>query len=794
MRSDATTAGQPQVHERHLSHALRACIALCSVWTGAMAFPGGSGTAGDPWHIASAADLDSVRHHLSSHFIMVNDVDIGPYSAAKWGDSGWLPLGNPVNAFEGSFDGDGKTVCGLFVRRPLTSAVGLFSYIRGTVTRLGVHIAPEDSVAANSSVGGLAGRNDGTVSFCYVKGGMVRGAASVGCLVGYNYEGVIANCYAAAVDSGSSSLGGLVGTNYGVVDTCYAASTVYAPATAFDGGLAGTNHGAITECYWNSTTSIATAGIGGGTNLAGTTGRTSAQMRLPASFAGWDTTVWLLTTSSFPTLKANPQFPAPGALLTRGAGTSADPYLISNAGDLDILRNYVYSGTPPSVRPHFRITQDIDLTAYLAPGGRGFAQWGSRGWRPVGGSVKLGIIPALSGTVDGNNKTISGLWIHRTTSYVGLIGNLSSARIDDLRVSVAAGDTVRGASNVGVLFGTGSIDTLFHCATAGAVKGVDLVGGFAGALGINCFPIRCRADCAVSGRYRVGGFCGTNILGIPVDCYATGTVTASDSAGGFIGYAMSTVNRSYSTGLVTSSGLSVGGFAGVSGSTAADNCYWDTQTSTRTTSPSANGRTTAQMKQTATFVNWDFTAVWDINPAINNGYPYLRGTLAQAITLDTASRAVSDADFLPATASSGLAVTFVSSDSTVASIVGGKVHPLKAGTTTITVSQAGNQLYSAAPTVSYLLTVRPSGGTHAIAAGAPVQRSEIVARRVQGATVIDVRCASPYAVRVIALDGRIATSLSGAGTNSHPVRLPRGVYWLVVEVDTQISRTRLTVW
>jgi len=38
------------------------------------------------------------------------------------------------------------------------------------------------------------------------------------------------------------------------------------------------------------------------------------------------------------------------------------------------------------------------------------------------------------------------------------------------------------------------------------------------------------------------------------------------------------------------------------------------------------GVTTSEMNQTATFINngWDFEEIWDIDPEINNGYPFLR--------------------------------------------------------------------------------------------------------------------------------------------------------------------------
>jgi autotransporter-associated beta strand protein len=80
---------------------------------------------------------------------------------------------------------------------------------------------------------------------------------------------------------------------------------------------------------------------------------------------------------------------------------------------------------------------------------------------------------------------------------------------------------------------------------------------------------------------------------------------------------------------------------------------------------------------------------------------------AQSITFATlAPKTIGDADFdAGATASSGLPVTYASSDSTVARIVSGKVHVVAAGTATITASQAGNATYSAASSATQTLTV-----------------------------------------------------------------------------------------
>jgi hypothetical protein len=79
----------------------------------------------------------------------------------------------------------------------------------------------------------------------------------------------------------------------------------------------------------------------------------------------------------------------------------------------------------------------------------------------------------------------------------------------------------------------------------------------------------------------------------------------------------------------------------------------------------------------------------------------------QSITFNALpSKIEGDADFNPgATASSGLTVSYTSSNSTVATIVSGLIHIVGAGTSVITASQAGNELFNAAPSVNQTLTV-----------------------------------------------------------------------------------------
>jgi hypothetical protein len=80
-----------------------------------------------------------------------------------------------------------------------------------------------------------------------------------------------------------------------------------------------------------------------------------------------------------------------------------------------------------------------------------------------------------------------------------------------------------------------------------------------------------------------------------------------------------------------------------------------------------------------------------------------------------------DADFAPgATASSGLAVSYASSNTAVATIVGSNIHIVGVGTATITASQAGDTNYNAAPNVTQTLTVNKATTTTAITSAPPV--------------------------------------------------------------------------
>jgi hypothetical protein len=101
-----------------------------------------------------------------------------------------------------------------------------------------------------------------------------------------------------------------------------------------------------------------------------------------------------------------------------------------------------------------------------------------------------------------------------------------------------------------------------------------------------------------------------------------------------------TITRSYSTGLVTATGMAGGLVAEQIGTAATNDSYWNITTSGQATSAGGTGKTSAQMMQAATFAGWDMatqggsTAVWRIYEGRTG--PLLRSFL-QPITLPDTS-------------------------------------------------------------------------------------------------------------------------------------------------------------
>lgn len=301
-----------------------------------------------------------------------------------------------------------------------------------------------------------------------------------------------------------------------------------------------------------------------------------------------------------------------------GSGTQTDPYIITNVDELQAMRD--------NLSAHYQLGNDIDAA--------GTPSWNSgAGFEPVGSAAT-----PFTGTLDGREHTITGLYINRpSVSGVALFGRTWGAQIKDVGLvdaqiygNYSAATLVgsnQGRSTVTSCYATGEV--IISASGSNDTKSGGLVGSNGTSLISQCYSA--VNVTALSSRYQLGGLCGYSRArsgddpALVVNCYSTGTVTSNGwKVGGLLGDAdgeNSTVSKCYSVARV--SGSRRKGLVGYNWrSPTIVNSYWDTQTSTCSSSYGGAGRSTAQMMRQATFVNWDFDEVWDIIE--NQTYPFFK--------------------------------------------------------------------------------------------------------------------------------------------------------------------------
>ncbi len=229
-------------------------------------FAGGDGTEENPYEVATAEQLYSVRDYSYCYFKQTADIDLGvaPYNT----DKGWLPIGGYVGEedypFCGTFDGQGYTISNLFIRRIAQNDegwedVGLFGSVDGAVIR-NVKLVDAD-VTGDSYVGSLVGyAYESLIENCSSTGQVQGTAYWIGGLVGCSdcsgsYEDSwITGSYSSCIVSGETDVGGLVGENAGQISSSYAQGRVTATGMGeregCAGGLIGSNcGGAVQNAY-----------------------------------------------------------------------------------------------------------------------------------------------------------------------------------------------------------------------------------------------------------------------------------------------------------------------------------------------------------------------------------------------------------------------------------------------------------------------------------------------------------------------------------------------------------------
>ena len=217
----------------------------------------GNGDVENPFQISTAAELAWFREyvngkivdegeaagttHLSVSATLTEDIDLSEFchaadAATNTEELSWDPIGNSDNKYQGTFDGNGKTIRNLYINSTIMFE-GFFGYAKngciknitfdnakvkntnkfgtgiltggfeGTIEN--IKILANCSVEGTENTGGIAGGGAGYISNCENRA-MVNGTNNVGGIVGYG-EGSLQNSANYGDISGVAQVGNLIG-------------------------------------------------------------------------------------------------------------------------------------------------------------------------------------------------------------------------------------------------------------------------------------------------------------------------------------------------------------------------------------------------------------------------------------------------------------------------------------------------------------------------------------------------------------------------------------------------------
>ena len=219
---------------------------------------------------------------------------------------------------------------------------------------------------------------------------------------------------------------------------------------------------------------------------------------------------------------------------SKGDGKVGNPYIITTAKELKWFRDEVDRGRHNICAKIADNVEVIDMSTVCHAADKS-QNLEEKSWVPIGNSNNK-----YQGTFDGNNKTITNLYINASQNYMGLFGYTYEGTIKNLTFEYA--NVTKTNNYAGVLVGKaygGSTLQNIKISNTCQIKGGNYTGGIAGELDGNAY--NCVNYATVQGIQNIGGLCGnyskSRTGNSMTACANYGNVTASNSnVGGLVGY------------------------------------------------------------------------------------------------------------------------------------------------------------------------------------------------------------------------------------------------------------------
>ena len=213
-----------------------------------------------------------------------------------------------------------------------------------------------------------------------------------------------------------------------------------------------------------------------------------------------------------------------------GNGEVDSPYIITTAEELKWFRDEVNRGRNNICAKIADNVEVIDMSTVCHAADKS-QNLEEVSWEPIGNTTNK-----YMGTFDGNNKTITNLYINANQEYSGLFGYTYRSAIKNLTFVNANVTNTNSFTGILVGYGYGGTYQNIMTSTSCEVNGGDGTGGIAGKLAGNAY--NCVNYATVQGKEQVGGlFSSYDSSKSITACANYGKVTASSLwVGGLVGY------------------------------------------------------------------------------------------------------------------------------------------------------------------------------------------------------------------------------------------------------------------
>ena len=213
-----------------------------------------------------------------------------------------------------------------------------------------------------------------------------------------------------------------------------------------------------------------------------------------------------------------------------GNGEVDSPYIITTAEELKWFRDEVNRGRNNICAKIADNVEVIDMSTVCHAADKS-QNLEEVSWEPIGNTTNR-----YMGTFNGNNKTITNLYINANQEYSGLFGYTFISTIKNLTFVNANVTNTNSFTGILVGYGYGGTYQNIMTSTSCEVYGGDGTGGIAGKLAGNAY--NCVNYATVQGKEQVGGlFSSYDSSNSITACANYGKVTASSLwVGGLVGY------------------------------------------------------------------------------------------------------------------------------------------------------------------------------------------------------------------------------------------------------------------